>query len=88
MQILITGAAGFIGFNLSKYLLSKSNVKIIGIDSLNNYYSTKLKKDRIKELLQYKKFSFFLIVSNNLSPKCFLFIPGNLFIYFSLNSSI
>ncbi len=59
MQILITGAAGFIGFNLSKYLLSKSNVKIIGIDSLNNYYSTKLKKDRIKELLQYKKFSFF-----------------------------
>ena len=34
MQILITGAAGFIGFNLSKYLLDKSNVKIIGVDSL------------------------------------------------------
>ena len=48
MQILITGAAGFIGFNLSKYLLDKSNVKIIGVDSLNTYYSKKLKKDRIK----------------------------------------
>ena len=42
MQILITGAAGFIGFNLSKYLLDKSNVKIIGVDSLNTYYSKKL----------------------------------------------
>ena len=61
MQILITGAAGFIGFNLSKYLLDKSNIKIIGIDSLNNYYSKKLKKDRIKVLLKNKRFSFFNI---------------------------
>ena len=61
MQILITGAAGFIGFNLAKYLLSSSNVKIIGIDSLNTYYSKKLKKDRIKELSRYKRFSFFRI---------------------------
>ena len=61
MQILITGAAGFIGFNLTKYLLRTSNVKIIGIDSLNNYYSKKLKRDRIKELSQYKKFSFLQI---------------------------
>ena len=59
MQILITGAAGFIGFNLSKYLLDKSNVKIIGVDSLNTYYSKKLKKDRIKELSKYKNFVFF-----------------------------
>ena len=61
MKILITGAAGFIGFNLTKYLLRTSNVKIIGIDSLNNYYSKKLKRDRIKELSQYKKFSFLQI---------------------------
>jgi len=59
MQILITGAAGFIGFNLSKYLLDKSNVKIIGVDSLNTYYSKKLKKDRIQELSKYKNFTFF-----------------------------
>ncbi len=61
MQILITGAAGFIGFNLSKYLLDKSNVRIIGIDNLNNYYSKKLKKDRAKVLMKYKNFSFFNI---------------------------
>ena len=61
MQILITGVAGFIGFNLAKYLLESSNAKIIGIDSLNDYYSKKLKRDRIKVLSQFKKFSFFHI---------------------------
>jgi UDP-glucuronate 4-epimerase len=59
MQILITGVAGFIGYNIANYLLHKSDVKIIGIDSLNTYYSKKLKKDRIKELSRYKRFSFF-----------------------------
>ncbi len=59
MRILITGAAGFIGFGIAKYLLSTSNEKIIGIDNFNNYYSKKLKKDRVKELSKYKKFSFF-----------------------------
>ena len=57
MQILITGAAGFIGYNLSLYLLKK-NFKIFGVDNLNNYYSQKLKKDRLKELKKYKNFSF------------------------------
>ena len=36
-MILITGCAGFIGFHLSKKLLSK-NVKVLGIDCLDNYY--------------------------------------------------
>ena len=57
MQILITGAAGFIGFNLSKYLLKK-NIKVFGIDNINSYYSRSLKLDRIKELKKFKKFSF------------------------------
>ena len=61
MNILITGVAGFIWFGITKYLLSSSNTRIIGIDSLNNYYSKALKKDRIKELSQYKKFSFFQV---------------------------
>jgi|TARA_Y100000310_G_scaffold95672_1_gene93475 phosphoenolpyruvate phosphomutase len=43
MKILITGAAGFIGFNFSKYLLENSKFKILGIDNLNNYYSPKIK---------------------------------------------
>ena len=44
MKILITGSCGFIGFNLSKFLLKK--IKIIGIDNLNNYYDVNLKKKR------------------------------------------
>ena len=58
MQILITGAAGFIGFNLSKYLLENSKFKIFGVDNFNTYYSKSLKKDRIKELKRFHNFRF------------------------------
>ena len=50
MQILITGVAGFIGFNLSRTLLLNKKIKVYGIDNINNYYSRSLKLDRIKEL--------------------------------------
>ena len=60
-KILITGSAGFIGYNFSKYLLNNSNHKIIGFDNLNNYYSVKIKKNRLKELNKYKNFKFFKI---------------------------
>ena len=53
---IITGSAGFIGFHLCQLLLNK-NEKIIGIDSLNEYYSTSLKKE-IKILKKNKLFSF------------------------------
>ena len=49
MKILITGCAGFIGYHLSKYLIKK-NINVIGVDNINNYYDTKLKKDRLKNL--------------------------------------
>ena len=48
-KILITGIGGFIGFHLSKRLISMG-YKIIGIDNLNNYYDPNLKKSRIKKL--------------------------------------
>ena len=54
--ILVTGCAGFIGFSISNFLLKKK-FKIIGIDSLNNYYNLKLKKKRIR-LLKSKNFKF------------------------------
>ena len=57
MTILITGVAGFIGSHLSLRLLSK-NIKVIGIDNLNDYYSVNLKKYRLKKLKKYKNFSF------------------------------
>lgn len=56
-KILVTGCAGFIGFHLSKLLLDKKNF-VVGIDTLNNYYSVKLKNNRLKNLLEYKKFKF------------------------------
>ena len=44
--ILVTGAAGFIGFHFCKYLLEKSeNTEIFGIDSLSNYYDVNLKNE-------------------------------------------
>lgn len=50
-NILITGVAGFIGFHVARSLLARdSSVQIIGIDNLNDYYSTDLKKARLKEL--------------------------------------
>ncbi len=58
-KILITGAAGFIGFSLCKKLLNNKNNEIIGLDNLNSYYSVKLKKERIKKLIKSKNFKFF-----------------------------
>ena len=48
--ILVTGAAGFIGANLVKELLSTSDDKIVGIDNLNTYYDVSLKEYRLKEI--------------------------------------
>jgi UDP-glucuronate 4-epimerase len=59
MKILITGAAGFIGYHTIKIILSTNpEFKIIGIDSINNYYSQKLKIDRIKDLKKHHKKNF------------------------------
>jgi UDP-glucuronate 4-epimerase len=63
-MILITGAAGFIGFNLSKRLLS-DGFEIIGIDNLNEYYDPSLKQNRLKILQNYKRFSFHNIDLSN-----------------------
>tara|TARA_B100000989_G_scaffold68734_1_gene47898 strand:+ start:7019 stop:8023 length:1005 start_codon:yes stop_codon:yes gene_type:complete len=49
MKILITGAAGFIGFHVAKKLLDLGH-EIIGIDNLNNYYDIELKKSRLKQI--------------------------------------
>ena len=55
MKILITGCAGFIGFHVCNDLLDKiKNLKILGIDNLNNYYDVKLKKKRL-DILKKKK---------------------------------
>ena len=48
--ILVTGAAGFIGYHLSIKLLQEKNIKIVGIDNLNDYYDVELKKARLLEI--------------------------------------
>ena len=58
LKILITGVAGFIGFNFAKYLIYKKNYEVYGIDNFDNYYSTKFKNLRIKELKKFKNFYF------------------------------
>ena len=58
MTILITGAAGFIGYNIAKFLLD-NNYKVLGIDNINDYYPKKFKLARLKILKKYNKFFFY-----------------------------
>ena len=57
-NILITGAAGFIGFHLTKILCQNNHYKITGIDNLNDYYDVQLKQDRLSLLEQHTNFEF------------------------------
>ena len=66
LTTLVTGAAGFIGFHLSKKLLENEN-RVIGIDNLNPYYDVSLKKARLDLLKSYEKFSFYKEDIQNLS---------------------
>lgn len=54
---LITGAAGFIGYFLSKKLLDQG-CRVMGIDNLNNYYDVNLKQARLEQLKLHEKFTF------------------------------
>ena len=65
--ILVTGAAGFIGSNLVKRLCEEiKNVKVIGFDSVNDYYDPKLKEYRLDNLSKYDNFNF---IKGNLADK-------------------
>lgn len=64
--IFVTGAAGFIGSNLCKRLLQDFDVKVVGIDNMNDYYDVKIKEYRLNELSQYDKFIF---IKGNISDK-------------------
>ncbi len=57
MKILITGAAGFIGYHLAKRFAA-SGTQVFGIDNLNDYYSVELKKDRLRQLESEQNFRF------------------------------
>jgi len=57
-KILITGSAGFIGYNLTKNLIQNKEAEVLGVDSLNNAYDNNLKKLRLKDLDSSENFRF------------------------------
>ncbi|MHA6195016.1 NAD-dependent epimerase [Pseudomonas wadenswilerensis] len=57
MPVLITGAAGFIGFHLARRLC-QAGIEVVGIDNLNPYYSVELKQARLQQLRQWPGFRF------------------------------
>lgn len=57
MTVLVTGAAGFIGFHTCKALLARGD-KVIGVDNLNDYYDPALKRARLAELQKIEGFDF------------------------------
>ncbi|ANW94957.1 capsule biosynthesis protein CapI [Wenyingzhuangia fucanilytica] len=78
MRILITGAAGFIGYHLSSLLLSKGH-QVVGIDNINDYYDVNLKYARLNELgIQRESASEFLKEVTSGKTNNFKFIRMNL----------
>ncbi len=67
--VIVTGAAGFIGSALSKRLLDEG-VKVVGIDSMNDYYDVRIKEWRLSNLERYEAFTF---VRGNIADKEFVF---------------
>src|SRR5665213_3855877 len=55
MTIIVTGTAGFIGFNVAKALLARGE-KVCGIDIVNDYYSVALKRARLAQLARFPAF--------------------------------
>lgn len=68
--IFITGVAGFIGSYLAKRVLKEfDNVKLIGLDSVNDYYDVRIKESRLEELNKYNSFVF---IKGNLADKALI----------------
>ena len=89
MKILITGCAGFIGFHLSKYLLTKKKLVVYGIDNLNNYYDLELKKNRLSLLKKSKnKFHFYKVDIRDKKKLFSIFSKNNIKPIESLNRKL
>ncbi|WP_456464814.1 SDR family NAD(P)-dependent oxidoreductase [Persephonella sp.] len=70
--VLVTGAAGFIGWKTAKIIL-EGGFNVVGIDNMNHYYDVKLKEWRKKDLEKYENFRFFEVDIENLGALRVLF---------------
>lgn len=68
MKVLVTGAAGFIGFYLSKALIERGD-EVVGIDNLNDYYDVQLKHDRLAILSEHQKADSFTFIKLGLEDR-------------------
>jgi UDP-glucuronate 4-epimerase len=68
MKVLVTGAAGFIGFHLTLALIGRGD-EVVGIDNLNNYYDPALKKSRLDEINKHSNSSNFEFIKADISDK-------------------
>lgn len=76
-KVLVTGAAGFIGFHLSQRLLERGDT-VVGIDNLNPYYDVSLKQDRLAQLQKQPGFSFYKLDLANREGMADLFAKESL----------
>jgi len=71
MNVLVTGAAGFIGFHLTLALLDRGD-EVVGIDNLNDYYDPALKRLRLDEIAKHPKFSSFEFIKADISDRALM----------------
>lgn len=68
MKVLVTGAAGFIGFHVTLFLLSQGN-HVVGIDNINDYYDIKLKQGRLAEIEKHQNKHLFKFHKINIADR-------------------
>jgi UDP-glucuronate 4-epimerase len=76
MRVLVTGAAGFIGFHVAKALLARGD-EVIGVDNLNDYYDVDLKQARLDQLTSHKDFTFHKLNIGNREAMLLLATSGS-----------
>ncbi len=68
--VFITGSSGFIGSNLAKRILTtEPDIKVIGLDNMNDYYDVRIKEARLTELQKFEKYTF---IKGNLADKALI----------------